>query len=281
MALSLSGRQLLFCDVSFLLDDLPFTPKCSWYDGFTGFCPLEAFSKDRPPHTHTRTHTHTHAHHLSFENNLETLQTCSWWWCFSFLSTLETTFDTTVTTEVNGRGLPALTTRSSPMAWRLGQSQTPRLQAGDAPSMPGSYATPRGSTTGSGTSAGRYSGHSDPSRCVNSALLWTSFMHCFEGWWNLNPPMLLLVTWGTFFSVDKGEENAVKTVQFSYVILFMYYKNTTWLKSFDSNWFFCHRYLTDSSLHLYARNTGRASDATSSREISQRGSKEVPGDIDR
>ncbi|XP_056877844.1 neuron navigator 3 isoform X1 [Takifugu flavidus] len=118
-------------------------------------------------------------------------------------STLETTFDTTVTTEVNGRGLPALTTRSSPMAWRLGQSQTPRLQAGDAPSMPSSYAPPRGSTTGSGTTAGRYSGHSDPSR-----------------------------------------------------------------------------YLTDSSLHLYARNTGRASDAASSREISQRGSKEVPGDID-
>uniref|UniRef100_A0A674MDX6 Neuron navigator 3 n=1 Tax=Takifugu rubripes TaxID=31033 RepID=A0A674MDX6_TAKRU len=83
-------------------------------------------------------------------------------------STLETTFDTTVTTEVNGRGLPALTTRSSPMAWRLGQSQTPRLQAGDAPSMPSSYAPPRGSTTGSGTTAGRYSGHSDPSRLVNS-----------------------------------------------------------------------------------------------------------------
>ncbi|KAM6961918.1 neuron navigator 3 isoform 9-T9 [Tautogolabrus adspersus] len=119
-------------------------------------------------------------------------------------STLETTFDTTVTTEVNGRGLPALTTRSSPMAWRLGQSQTPRLQAGDAPSMPSSYAAPRGSTTSSGTTTGRYSGHSDPSR-----------------------------------------------------------------------------YLTDGGLHLYARNAGRASEAAaSSREISQRGSKEVQGDID-
>lgn len=91
-----------------------------------------------------------------------------WSGFFCLLSTLETTFDTTVTTEVNGRGLPALTTRSSPMAWRLGQSQTPRLQAGDAPSMPSSYAPPRGSTTGSGTTAGRYSGHSDPSRLVNS-----------------------------------------------------------------------------------------------------------------
>lgn len=93
----------------------------------------------------------------------------AFWAQFScLLSTLETTFDTTVTTEVNGRGLPALTTRSSPMAWRLGQSQPPRLQAGDAPSMPSSYATPRGSTTGSSTTAGRYSGHSDPSRLVNS-----------------------------------------------------------------------------------------------------------------
>ncbi|XP_069376197.1 neuron navigator 3 isoform X12 [Paralichthys olivaceus] len=118
-------------------------------------------------------------------------------------STLETTFDTTVTTEVNGRSLPALTARSSPMAWRLGQTQTPRLQAGDAPSMPSSYAAPRASSTGAGTTTGRYSGHSDPTR-----------------------------------------------------------------------------YLTDGGLHLYARNTGRGSDVASSREISQRGSKEMQGDID-
>ncbi|XP_077957180.1 neuron navigator 3 isoform X13 [Gasterosteus aculeatus] len=119
-------------------------------------------------------------------------------------STLETTFDTTVTTEVNGRSLPALTTRSSPMAWRLGQTQTPRLQAGDAPSLPSSYAAPRASTTSAGTTTGRYSGHSDPSR-----------------------------------------------------------------------------YLTDGGLHLYARNAGRASDpAAPSREASQRGSKEMQGDID-
>lgn len=90
----------------------------------------------------------------------------------SLRSTLETTFDTTVTTEVNGRGLPALAARSSPMSWRLGQqSQTPRLQAGDAPSMPSSYAAPRASTTGAGTATGRYSGHSDPSRFVYSAPL--------------------------------------------------------------------------------------------------------------
>ncbi|XP_035257776.1 neuron navigator 3-like isoform X3 [Anguilla anguilla] len=54
-------------------------------------------------------------------------------------STLETTFDSTVTTEVNGRGIPALAARSSPMAWRLNQSASPRLQAGDAPSLPGRF----------------------------------------------------------------------------------------------------------------------------------------------
>uniref|UniRef100_A0A3P9PHC3 Neuron navigator 3 n=1 Tax=Poecilia reticulata TaxID=8081 RepID=A0A3P9PHC3_POERE len=78
--------------------------------------------------------------------------------------TLETTFDTTVTTEVNGRSLPALAARSSPMAWRLGQSQTPRLQAGEAPSMPSGYPAPRSSTAGAlyGRTAGRSSDVASP-----------------------------------------------------------------------------------------------------------------------
>ncbi|XP_026087676.1 neuron navigator 3 isoform X11 [Carassius auratus] len=75
-------------------------------------------------------------------------------------STLETTFDTTVTTEVNGRGLPALSSRSSPMSWRLGQSSSPRLQAGDAPS----YAPPRSSAS----TTARYG---DPSRLLYTAPL--------------------------------------------------------------------------------------------------------------
>ncbi|XP_017287055.1 neuron navigator 3 isoform X10 [Kryptolebias marmoratus] len=86
-------------------------------------------------------------------------------------STLETTFDTTVTTEVNGRSLPTLAARSSPMAWRLGQSQTPRLQAGDAPSIPSGYSAPRPSTVGAGTNTARYSGHSDPSRYLTDGGL--------------------------------------------------------------------------------------------------------------
>lgn len=49
-------------------------------------------------------------------------------------STLETTFDSTVTTEINGRALLALSSRpASALPWRLGSS-SPRLQAGDAPS---------------------------------------------------------------------------------------------------------------------------------------------------
>uniref|UniRef100_A0A673IR15 Neuron navigator 2b n=1 Tax=Sinocyclocheilus rhinocerous TaxID=307959 RepID=A0A673IR15_9TELE len=49
-------------------------------------------------------------------------------------STLETTFDSTVTTEINGRALLALSSHpASALPWRLGSS-SPRLQAGDAPS---------------------------------------------------------------------------------------------------------------------------------------------------
>lgn len=70
------------------------------------------------------------------------------------LSTLETTFDGSVTTDISssggsgggggnnsggGRSILSLTsTRPSLSSWRLGQS-SPRLQAGDAPSMANSY----------------------------------------------------------------------------------------------------------------------------------------------
>uniref|UniRef100_A0ACB8FNQ4 Neuron navigator 3 n=2 Tax=Sphaerodactylus townsendi TaxID=933632 RepID=A0ACB8FNQ4_9SAUR len=75
-------------------------------------------------------------------------------------STLETTFDSTVTTEVNGRSIPALTSRSSPVTWRLGQA-SPRLQAGDAPSLGGGY--PR-------SGASRFI-HTDPSRFMYTTPL--------------------------------------------------------------------------------------------------------------
>uniref|UniRef100_A0A8C1T6M1 Neuron navigator 2b n=1 Tax=Cyprinus carpio TaxID=7962 RepID=A0A8C1T6M1_CYPCA len=62
-------------------------------------------------------------------------------------STLETTFDSTITTEINGRALLALSSRpASALPWRLGSS-SPRLQAGDAPS-PGSAFVQHGSGCG-------------------------------------------------------------------------------------------------------------------------------------
>ncbi|MGH0137002.1 UNVERIFIED_CONTAM: hypothetical protein FKN15_043143 [Acipenser sinensis] len=60
-------------------------------------------------------------------------------------STLETTFDSNVTTEISGRSILSLTARSTPLSWRLGQS-SPRLQAGDAPSL-GNRFPPRGNAS--------------------------------------------------------------------------------------------------------------------------------------
>uniref|UniRef100_A0A8C6IYV3 AAA+ ATPase domain-containing protein n=1 Tax=Melopsittacus undulatus TaxID=13146 RepID=A0A8C6IYV3_MELUD len=69
-------------------------------------------------------------------------------------STLETTFDTNVTTEISGRSILSLTGRPTPLSWRLGQS-SPRLQAGDAPSMGNGY--PRGNASRFiNTESGRY-----------------------------------------------------------------------------------------------------------------------------
>ncbi|XP_074482401.1 neuron navigator 3 isoform X12 [Sebastes fasciatus] len=184
-------------------------------------------------------------------------------------STLETTFDTTVTTEVNGRSLPALTTRSSPMAWRLGQTQTPRLQAGDAPSMPSGYtAAPRASTTSAGTTTGRYSGHPDPSRFVYSA------------------PLRRAAAAAGARGAEQGEkggggggggglEGGKQMEMAGYMSDGDILGRNGRMDEITSG------YLTDGGLHLYTRSTGRASDATSSsREASQRGSKEVQGDID-
>ncbi|XP_019149303.2 neuron navigator 2 isoform X14 [Corvus cornix cornix] len=72
-------------------------------------------------------------------------------------STLETTFDTNVTTEISGRSILSLTGRPTPLSWRLGQS-SPRLQAGDAPSMGNGY-PPRGNASrfiSAEPGAGRY-----------------------------------------------------------------------------------------------------------------------------
>ncbi|XP_011931381.1 PREDICTED: neuron navigator 2 isoform X15 [Cercocebus atys] len=70
-------------------------------------------------------------------------------------STLETTFDTNVTTEMSGRSILSLTGRPTPLSWRLGQS-SPRLQAGDAPSMGNGYPPRANASRFINTESGRY-----------------------------------------------------------------------------------------------------------------------------
>ncbi|XP_028811627.1 neuron navigator 2 isoform X4 [Denticeps clupeoides] len=69
-------------------------------------------------------------------------------------STLETTFDGNVTTEISGRSILSLGPRATPLSWRMGQA-SPRLQAGDAPSVGNGYASSRGGA-GVGSGQGRF-----------------------------------------------------------------------------------------------------------------------------
>ncbi|XP_019375013.1 PREDICTED: neuron navigator 2 isoform X5 [Gavialis gangeticus] len=70
-------------------------------------------------------------------------------------STLETTFDTNVTTEISGRSILSLTGRPTPLSWRLGQS-SPRLQAGDAPSLGNGYPPRANASRFINAESGRY-----------------------------------------------------------------------------------------------------------------------------
>ncbi|XP_067301313.1 neuron navigator 2 isoform X3 [Pseudorasbora parva] len=69
-------------------------------------------------------------------------------------STLETTFDGGVTTEMSSRSILSMASRSAPLSWasRMGQS-SPRLQAGDAPSVGNGYQSRSG---GVASGQGRY-----------------------------------------------------------------------------------------------------------------------------
>ncbi|XP_064198495.1 neuron navigator 3 isoform X3 [Anguilla rostrata] len=177
-------------------------------------------------------------------------------------STLETTFDSTVTTEVNGRGLPALGSRS----WRLGQSPSPRLQAGDAPSLPGGYPQPRagggaggggGSGGGGGTGAARYA---DPSRLVYNAPL-------RRGAAGVGPRGAEL---GEKGGAEGGPEAEVGGYMSDGDILG---KNA---RPDDIS----SGYLTDGGLNLYSRNVGRAPELAASRDVIQRGVNEMQGGTD-
>ncbi|XP_010637823.1 neuron navigator 3 isoform X1 [Fukomys damarensis] len=168
-------------------------------------------------------------------------------------STLETTFDSTVTTEVNGRTIPNLAGRPTPMTWRLGQA-CPRLQAGDAPSMGAGYSR-------SGTS--RFI-HTDPSRFMYTTPLRRTTVSRL----------------GNIAQVDMSEKASSDLDMSSEVDVGGYMSDGDILgkslRSDDIN----SGYMTDGGLNLYTRSLNRVPDTATSREAIQRGVHDVPVDAD-
>ncbi|XP_046321054.1 neuron navigator 3 isoform X8 [Marmota monax] len=168
-------------------------------------------------------------------------------------STLETTFDSTVTTEVNGRTIPNLTSRPTPMTWRLGQA-CPRLQAGDAPSMGAGY--PR-----SGTS--RFI-HTDPSRFMYTTPLRRAAVSRL----------------GNMSQIDMSEKASSDLDMSSEVDVGGYMSDGDILgkslRTDDIN----SGYMTDGGLNLYTRSLNRIPDTTTSRDVIQRGVHDVTVDAD-
>ncbi|XP_075788406.1 neuron navigator 3 isoform X12 [Pelodiscus sinensis] len=168
-------------------------------------------------------------------------------------STLETTFDSTVTTEVNGRSIPSLTSRSTPVTWRLGQA-SPRLQAGDAPSLGGGY--PR-------SSAGRFI-HTDPSRFMYTTPLRRAAVSRL----------------GNMSQIDMNEKGSTDMDMSSEVDVGGYMSDGDILgkslRTDDIN----SGYMTDGGLNLYTRSLNRIPDLAASRDVIQRGVHDVTVDAD-
>nr|XP_045375395.1 neuron navigator 3 isoform X6 [Camelus bactrianus] len=168
-------------------------------------------------------------------------------------STLETTFDSTVTTEVNGRTIPNLTGRPTPMTWRLGQA-CPRLQAGDAPSLGAGY--PR-----SGTS--RFI-HTDPSRFMYTTPLRRAAVS------RLGNMSQMDMTEKASSDLDVSSEVDVGGYMSDGDIL------GKSLRTDDIN----SGYMTDGGLNLYTRSLNRIPDTATSRDVIQRGVHDVTVDAD-
>uniref|UniRef100_A0A8C8VMV0 Neuron navigator 3 n=1 Tax=Pelusios castaneus TaxID=367368 RepID=A0A8C8VMV0_9SAUR len=168
-------------------------------------------------------------------------------------STLETTFDSTVTTEVNGRSIPSLTSRSTPVTWRLGQA-SPRLQAGDAPSLGGGY--PR-------SSAGRFI-HTDPSRFMYTTPLRRAAVSRL----------------GNMSQIEMNEKGSNDLDMSSEVDVGGYMSDGDILgkslRTDDIN----SGYMTDGGLNLYTRSLNRIPDLAASRDVIQRGVHDVTVDAD-
>ncbi|XP_056372332.1 neuron navigator 3 isoform X5 [Oenanthe melanoleuca] len=168
-------------------------------------------------------------------------------------STLETTFDSTVTTEVNGRSIPSLSSRSSAVTWRLGQA-SPRLQAGDAPSLGAGY--PR-------SSAGRFI-HTDPSRFMYTTPLRRAAVSRLG-----NVPHADTCEKGGA-DLDMAAEPDVGGYMSDGDIL------GKSLRADDIN----SGYMTDGGLNLYTRSLNRIPDLAASRDVIQRGVHDVTVDAD-
>ncbi|XP_066490533.1 neuron navigator 3 isoform X2 [Tiliqua scincoides] len=168
-------------------------------------------------------------------------------------STLETTFDSTVTTEVNGRSIPGLTSRSSPMTWRLGQT-SPRLQAGDAPSLGAGY--PR-------SGASRFI-HTDPSRFMYTTPLRRAAVSRLG-----NIPQMDMSEKGNS-DLDISSDVDVGGYMSDGDIL------GKSLRADDIN----SGYMTDGGLNLYTRSLNRIPDIAASRDVIQRGVHDVTVDAD-
>ncbi|XP_051651650.1 neuron navigator 3 isoform X2 [Manacus candei] len=168
-------------------------------------------------------------------------------------STLETTFDSTVTTEVNGRSIPSLSSRSAPVTWRLGQA-SPRLQAGDAPSLGAGY--PR-------SSASRFI-HTDPSRFMYTTPLRRAAVSRL----------------GNISQIDMSEKGGGDLDISSEADVGGYMSDGDILgkslRTDDIN----SGYMTDGGLNLYTRSLNRIPDLAASRDIIQRGVHDVTLDAD-
>ncbi|XP_069084886.1 neuron navigator 3 isoform X1 [Pleurodeles waltl] len=168
-------------------------------------------------------------------------------------STLETTFDSTITTEVNGRSIPSLTSRSASVTWRLGQA-SPRLQAGDAPSLVSGY--PRSSTS-------RFI-HTDPSRFMYTTPLRRAAISRL----------------GNMSQMEINEKGNHGMEMSSEVDVSGYMSDGDILgkslRTDDIN----SGYLTDGGLNLYTRSLNRIPDLAASRDVIQRGVHDVTVDAD-
>ncbi|NWV02697.1 NAV2 protein, partial [Ptilonorhynchus violaceus] len=166
-------------------------------------------------------------------------------------STLETTFDTNVTTEISGRSILSLTGRPTPLSWRLGQS-SPRLQAGDAPSMGNGY-PPRGNA----------------SRFIY-AFNCSANQHIGQGFSALQHPIFI----NGVSKSDLGTAHLYSGISSAETAL-------AGARSIGASLLSCCRYLTDGGLGLYTRRLNRLPDGMAAvRETLQRNTALGLGDAD-